>query len=409
MRKKTFTFLLIGISFLLLTFFVPSISEAQLSCPVGPDYACRFPDCLDGEAGESGFSCVDPLICCHRLPNPTANIEVCHRDCLDPRNWSNGPITVPIGDTVTLEWASTDADDCVALFGVVGWSGSKGQSGTEVVTVNSNNTYSIRCSNPALGATASVTVNVGAGPLPTTCVGERGVCMMSSRECVTVARGYCLTSSPLDCVMPEFPCCCVIPRITLYENINYGGRSISFSSDDNNLSDDEGPCLKASCTTDSGNCWNDCASSVRVSSGYEVILYADSGFGSTFLTLTSDDSTLVDDGLNDRVSSIRVAAAPPPPPPPPPPSGGGNGFSIENPLSAESLEELVENLIDFIFKIALVLTPLMIIIAGFLLVTAGGSIEQVTKAKRIILWAVIGFLIVLLAKGIVAIIKGLLG
>jgi len=38
---------------------------------------------------------------------------------------------------------------------------------------------------------------------------------------------------------------------------------------------------------------------------------------------------------------------------------------IENPLKAETFEELIERLIDFIFWVAVGIVPLMIIIAGF--------------------------------------------
>lgn len=82
---------------------------------------------------------------------------------------------------------------------------------------------------------------------------------------------------------------------------------------------------------------------------------------------------------------------------------------IENPLEAGSFETIIDNLIDFIFKIAIVLAPLMIIIGGILFVTAGGNIQQIGRARKLILWTAIGFLIVLLSKGIVGIINKILG
>ena len=423
MRKKTFTFLLIGISFLVLTFFVPSISEAQAppsvslsadpvsvpsggstalswwtnawdyceasggwsgakslplgsetisnifsettftltcynvmtpgsdsvtvtisgpTCPPPPDCTCRW-DCVAGEAGTLDTCADDRLVCCCPVNPPTVNF------------WADST-DIDSGEATTLNWSSENADGCVAFDGP--WSGVKGTEGNESTgPLISTQTYVIRCTGaggPA--AEANVTINVGALPVGT---------------------------------------------VVLFENTDYdyAGDSESLSSNDNNLTNNPSP----SCTF--GN-WNDCALSIRVSSGYVAILHEDIGFGGADYCAASDISNLGNIGWNNRVSSIEIVSAPCPVAPPP---GGGNGFSIVNPLSAESLEELVENLIDFIFKIALVLAPLMIIIAGFLLVTAGGSIEQVTKARRIILWTVIGFLIVLLAKGIVAIIKGLLG
>ena len=84
-------------------------------------------------------------------------------------------------------------------------------------------------------------------------------------------------------------------------------------------------------------------------------------------------------------------------------------IEIENPLTATSFEEIVDNMIDFIFKIAIVLAPLVILIGGVLFVTAGGNIQQIDRAKKLILWTAIGFLIVLLSRGILGIINKILG
>jgi len=81
---------------------------------------------------------------------------------------------------------------------------------------------------------------------------------------------------------------------------------------------------------------------------------------------------------------------------------------ICNPLEAEDFETIIENLINFIFQIAVLLAPLMIIIGAFLLVTSGGSISRVERAKNIITWTLIGFAIILLAKGIITVIKEIL-
>jgi len=90
-------------------------------------------------------------------------------------------------------------------------------------------------------------------------------------------------------------------------------------------------------------------------------------------------------------------------------NGGGGWIQIENPLSAGSFEEIVDNIIDFIFKIAIVLAPLMILIGAFYIMTAGGDTNRVTTGKSIILYTLIGFAIILIAKGLVAVIIQLLG
>ena len=81
---------------------------------------------------------------------------------------------------------------------------------------------------------------------------------------------------------------------------------------------------------------------------------------------------------------------------------------IENPLEAETFEELLDSVINFIFYIAVVAAPLMIIIGGFYFVTAAGNPAQVEKAKGIILYTLIGFIIILLAKGFIEFLKQVL-
>lgn len=83
-------------------------------------------------------------------------------------------------------------------------------------------------------------------------------------------------------------------------------------------------------------------------------------------------------------------------------------IEIENPINATSFEALANNLIDFIFYIALALAPLMILIGAFYLLTAGAEPKRVETGKNIILYTLIGFTIILLAKGLVALIKGIL-
>lgn len=86
-----------------------------------------------------------------------------------------------------------------------------------------------------------------------------------------------------------------------------------------------------------------------------------------------------------------------------------DSVDLKSPLTATSIEGIIKGIISFLFKIGIVLAPLMIIVGGFLFVTAGGNLEQVNRAKKIIIWTTIGFLIVLLAQGIIGLIENLLG
>ncbi|NQU82665.1 MAG: hypothetical protein HQ539_01830, partial [Parcubacteria group bacterium] len=55
-----------------------------------------------------------------------------------------------------------------------------------------------------------------------------------------------------------------------------------------------------------------------------------------------------------------------------------------------NLESLVKSVTDFIFKLGLIIAPLMIVIGGFIFMTSGGEQSKVTLGKNIMKWAVIG-------------------
>jgi membrane protease YdiL (CAAX protease family) len=84
-------------------------------------------------------------------------------------------------------------------------------------------------------------------------------------------------------------------------------------------------------------------------------------------------------------------------------------IEILNPLSYNSLAELVEGVTDFLYGISLVLAPLFIVIAGYFFVTAAGDPNKIETGKKIILFTVIGFIIILLSKGLINAVKDALG
>lgn len=77
--------------------------------------------------------------------------------------------------------------------------------------------------------------------------------------------------------------------------------------------------------------------------------------------------------------------------------------------SGEDLLEIIDNITNWIFVILLAVATLFLIFAGFLFVTAGGNPEQTTKARQMLINALIGVAIALGAKGLVAVVKSLLG
>ncbi|GEM_PF-2774779 len=84
--------------------------------------------------------------------------------------------------------------------------------------------------------------------------------------------------------------------VTIFRGVNYSGSSQGYNVGSYALS-----LMRAKGTL------NDDISSVKVAPGYQVTFYSADNFRGSTLVKTADDPTLVNDGWNDRISSIVVA------------------------------------------------------------------------------------------------------
>lgn len=89
-----------------------------------------------------------------------------------------------------------------------------------------------------------------------------------------------------------------------------------------------------------------------------------------------------------------------------PGSPGGSGVSLTNPLGNKGLMEFLQDILDVIMVFAVPLIVFMIIYAGFLFVMDRGSDKNLAQAKRALLYAVIGGVIILGAQAILAVVQG---
>jgi len=89
-------------------------------------------------------------------------------------------------------------------------------------------------------------------------------------------------------------------------------------------------------------------------------------------------------------------------------SGGGIPAVLENPISSQTLPQLLENVLNFLFGLSIVILPIIILYGGILLLTAGGDPTKISKSRTILLWAVVAFAIILLARGLPAVLRALL-
>lgn len=85
------------------------------------------------------------------------------------------------------------------------------------------------------------------------------------------------------------------------------------------------------------------------------------------------------------------------------------GVEFDNPIEKNTVEEVITGIVDWVYKIALVLAPLMIMLGGFYLVTAAGDPGRVETGKKIITWTIVGIIVVLLATSVKVVIESLLG
>ena len=74
-----------------------------------------------------------------------------------------------------------------------------------------------------------------------------------------------------------------------------------------------------------------------------------------------------------------------------------------------SISELIARIVRYAFYVAILITPLMIIVGAYYIMTSGGDPERVKLGKGIIVWTLVGFAIIISSRVIIAIVKDFLG
>lgn len=83
--------------------------------------------------------------------------------------------------------------------------------------------------------------------------------------------------------------------------------------------------------------------------------------------------------------------------------GGSAIENIDNPGGADNPEGILVLVVNFIFWAAVILAPIMFIIAVFYLVTASGEPEKIETAKKIMLYTAMGLAVFLAARALIAV------
>ena len=84
------------------------------------------------------------------------------------------------------------------------------------------------------------------------------------------------------------------------------------------------------------------------------------------------------------------------------------GLCIPNPLTDCTISGLLSRIIDWLIYLSFFITVVMIIWGGVNYVTAGGNAEKVKTANRTLVYALIGFAIVILSKAFASLLVSLL-
>jgi len=84
-------------------------------------------------------------------------------------------------------------------------------------------------------------------------------------------------------------------------------------------------------------------------------------------------------------------------------------IEFQNPLQYDTFGELIDKIMDFIFVLAVVAAPLVIIVGALQLLTSGGDPKKTGAGKNMITYALIGLAIILLARGLIAMIQQAIG
>jgi len=75
--------------------------------------------------------------------------------------------------------------------------------------------------------------------------------------------------------------------------------------------------------------------------------------------------------------------------------------AIENPISANSLEEAITNIVNGVLGLTAIVAVAFIVYGGFLYITSQGDQQQIEAGKKAIIGAVLGIIVVGLAYVVV--------
>ncbi len=86
----------------------------------------------------------------------------------------------------------------------------------------------------------------------------------------------------------------------------------------------------------------------------------------------------------------------------------GNDLKLNNPLGDRTVTDVIKGITSFLQTIAVTILTIMILLGAWQMLTSSGNPENFKKGQKTILYAIIGFIIILIANGIADIVKSIL-
>lgn len=78
-------------------------------------------------------------------------------------------------------------------------------------------------------------------------------------------------------------------------------------------------------------------------------------------------------------------------------------------MDARQTLAVITRITNWIFTFLMVVVVIMVIVSGYLFVTGGGNPDQVAKARQVLIYALIGFAVAMIARGIIALVGVVIG
>ena len=89
--------------------------------------------------------------------------------------------------------------------------------------------------------------------------------------------------------------------------------------------------------------------------------------------------------------------------------GETTGAELTNPLGTTSIVQIINNVLNYLIYISVPILAIMILVGGFQILTARDNSEKISNGRKTIMYAVVGFTIILISKGVALIILKIMG